>query len=376
MGTLVKEKKTKVKKNSDANKTNHASLGGIISRDLLSSGSTLLNLACSSSIEGAFAKGHYYFFVGDSQSGKTWFGLTCFAEACENHSFDGYRLIYDAPEHGAMMELGTYFGPKTAARIESPNQNGGSQTIEEFYYNLDDAVEDGRPFIYIQDSMDALASEDETDKFKQKKSAFRRGKNDVAGSYGDGKAKKNSGNLRRYISPLKKMNSILIIINQTRDSLGFGFKDKTRSGGHALTFYAAVEMWSSVVKKLTKTVNGKPRHTGAITKIVLEKNRHTGIRHTVDIPFYHSHGIDDTGSLIDFLVEEKHWKKISGKDGDNKKTDDYKLAAHEFDYEGTRDGLVQLIESKNIEDELQTIAASTWGRIEAGMRVQRKKKYQ
>ena len=125
----------------------------------------------------------------------------------------------------------------------------------------------------------------------------------------DGKAKINATNLRRFLTPLKKSGSILIIINQTRDNLGFGFEKKTRSGGHALRFYANIEMWSSVKRKTSKTVRGKPRQLGVECKIQIKKNRITGRERTIFLPIYHSFGIDDIGSCIDYLLTEDYWKK-------------------------------------------------------------------
>jgi hypothetical protein len=53
----------------------------------LSTGSTLLNLACSDRPDAGYFKGAYYYLVGDSQAGKTWLLLSCFAEACRNPQF-------------------------------------------------------------------------------------------------------------------------------------------------------------------------------------------------------------------------------------------------------------------------------------------------
>jgi RecA/RadA recombinase len=249
----------------------------------LGSGSTLLNLACSDQVRGAFITGNYYFFVGDSASGKTFFALTCLAEASVNKEFDDYRFIYDNSEGGALMDIKKFFGSRVAERLEPPqlteeDEPECSSTIEEFYFNVDDAIKEGKPFIYILDSMDCLSSKDEADKFVDTKTAHRKG-NQTAGSYGDGKAKKNSANLRRLMAPLRKSNSILIIINQTRDNLGFGFEKKTRSGGHALRFYACVEIWSSVKEKISKTVKGKKRQLGVRCKLNIKKNRITGCEH-------------------------------------------------------------------------------------------------
>ena len=126
----------------------------IQSSDWLSTGSALLNLSCSGNAKGGFAKGKYHFIVGDSASGKTWLSLTCLAEAAMNPEFDNYRFIYDNAEDGALMDIQKFFGAKVAERIESPmiDEDGlldYSSTIEEFYFNVDDAIQEQKPFIYI-----------------------------------------------------------------------------------------------------------------------------------------------------------------------------------------------------------------------------------
>ena len=137
----------------------------------LSTGSTLLNLAMTGDSQRGWVAGHYFLFVGDSDSGKSWFMHTALAEASINPKFDGYRLIYDNTEAKSLMDINRYFGDRLAARITAPREsNGGpvfSETAEDFYYNVDDALKDGRPFIYILDSQDSLTSNREAKKFGQ-----------------------------------------------------------------------------------------------------------------------------------------------------------------------------------------------------------------
>ena len=333
-------------------------------QEVLSSGSTQLNLACTDTPYGAFAKGLYYFFVGDSSSGKTWFCMTCFAEAVRNKGFDDYRFIYDGVEDGALMSIERYFGAQVAERLEEPNKNGASTTIEDFYFNLDDALDDGRPFIYVLDSMDALTSESEKEKLQQNKTEHREGK-ELTGSYGDGKAKKNSAGIRQALSRIKKTGSILLVINQTRDNLGMGRKKKTRSGGNALRFYAAVEIWSSVRQKLTKTYKGEKIKVGMLAALQVEKNRFTGKERRVEVPFYYSVGIDDIGGCIDWLIEAKHWtlSKKSIK------------ATGLFDTPMSRDKLIATIEEKGMERKLQKLVGRVWKEREDAVSIKRKKRY-
>lgn len=347
----------------------------------LSTGSTLVNLACSGKPTVGFLPGKYIFLVGDSASGKTFLALTMLAEASINPEYKDYRLIYDNAEDGALMDLRKFFGEKLLKRIEAPKMVSGdpdftpmpvpkemvfSTTVEVFYDNLDDAFRAEKPFIYVLDSMDSLSSEDEQDKFAEQKAARRKGK-DAAGSYGDGKAKKNSSNLRQAVHRLKETGSILIIIAQTRDNLGFGaqFNPKTRSGGRALRFYATEELWFSIKEGIKKTVHGKPRKIGTVLQIQVKKNRQTGREPTVEVPFYPSFGFDDVGSCVDFLIEEKRW---------NKEGTAYNAA--ELSLHGSEESLVKQIEEQGKETELRLLVAEVWQEIEEACGIERKRRYE
>lgn len=339
-------------------------------RNLLSFGSTLLDLACSDRVAGGILKGKVILFVGDSSSGKTWLTLTSLAEAAMNKNFDDYRFIYDNAEDGALMDIERFFGKKVLERLEPParDEDGDpvySESIEELYDHLDDAVKVGKPFIYIEDSMDSLTSEAEDEKFQEQKSARRRGK-ESSGSYGDGKAKKNSAGIRRLLPHLRRTNSIFIIISQTRDNLGFGFEKKTRSGGRALRFYATLELWSSIKKKIKKKLpNGKIIQLGIVSEVQIKKNRLTGKERKVEVPIYYSHGIDNVGSCVEFLIREKRWPKTGSK-----------VKARDFDFIGPVPKLIRHIENEGLEKELRSIVAEVWTEIEEAAVVKRKRRYE
>ena len=167
------------------------------------------------------------------------------------------------------MDFTRFFG-KAAPRIETIE---ASATVEEFYFNLDTALNTG-PCIYVIDSMDALTTGEEQEKFAERKKAHAKGK-DVSGSYGTAKAKQNSADLRVAVNRLAETGSILIVISQTRDNIGFGsqFNPKTRSGGKAMTFYATCELWFSVREAIKRTVRGKSREIGSVLQVRIKKNR-------------------------------------------------------------------------------------------------------
>ncbi len=345
-------------------------------QELLSTGSTLLNLACSGSPHGGFLKGKYYFIVGDSASGKTFLSMTCFAEAMANPEFANYRLIYDNIEDGMLMDVDKLFGEKVADRIESPeltkeDEPVYSDTIESFYYHLDDAFNAGKPFIYVLDSMDALDSEAAEKKFQMQKKAARKVKGEgekvekVAGSYGDGKAKKNSESLRRAMSRLKESGSILIILCQTRDDIGAMYAGaKTRSGGKSLRFYATTEIWSSIAGAIKKTVNEKERKIGTQVALQIKKNRMTGKLAEVTVDIYPSYGFDDLGSCVDYLVEENFWPIVKNT-----------ITATGLQLEGTREKIIRQIEKKGLEAELRELVGKCWADIDEACNLNRKRRY-
>lgn len=259
------------------------------------------------------------------------------------------------------MDFERYFGPQVAKRIEMPEP---SETVEQWYDRHEEYVEDGRPFISILDSMDVLDSEDDLKHQKKRRSAKKK-EQEGTGTYGTGKAKANSTRMRGLIRGIQKTNSIVIVICQTRESLGFGFDPKTRAGGKALKFYATLEIWSEVKQRLKKTIKGKPRNIGIVSRLRIKKNRVQGKERVIDIPIYYSTGFDDIGGCIDWLVEEGHWKKAD-KGG---------VTAPEFDFKGSREKLVRLIEDEDSFEDLRNIVVDVWEEIEQACIVERKSRY-
>ncbi len=355
----------------DALRTKKAKLTKPI--EFLSTGSTLLNLACSGKAEGGFPKGGYIFFVGDSMAGKTWFSLSCLAEAVLDKRFKDHRFIYDNVERGARMDLAKYFGKTMANKLEPPayDKDGNpaySLFVEEFYFNLDDALQDGRPFVFILDSMDSLDTFADDTKFDEWKKAFHDGK-ESKGSFGMSKAKINSTTIRTIPGRLEEAGSILIIISQTRDNVDprNPFQTKTRGGGRALRFYAILEIWSSVVGKIKKTYKGKERQIGSNIKLQIRKNRLTGKETEVTVPIYYSMGIDDVGSCVDYLVSEKTWQKS--------KAGLLTISGIGPEQTMKREKVIQYIEENDLIGDVQDLVGDEWQKIEDATAVKRKCRY-
>lgn len=331
-------------------------------KDLLSSGCTLLNLQCTGRPHGCYPKGTYTHIVGDSDAGKSFCALTAFGEASINKNFDEYVFRYIHAENGALMDKAGCFGDKAAARIQDIRVS----SPEEFYDVLDTGYKEGSPSIDVCDSMDSLMPEADVEKFEEAKEARAKGK-EVSGSFGTAKPKTNSALLRVATNRLVETGSILFIISQTRDNIGFGsqFNPKVYSGGHALKFYAQLQIWVASKGDIKKTVLGKERQLGIYSKLHVRKNHVTGAKGVVDIPIYHNPGMmDDIGSCIEHLCEESFWVETKGK-----------IEAPQFEFTGSAEKLAQKIDQEGLERELRILVAETWGKVQNACTLQRKPRY-
>lgn len=346
----------------------------------VSTGSTLLNLALTGDAFRGFSAGRYFLYVGSSGSGKTFMCLTCFAEAANSPEFSGYDLIHYDVEDGSLMDFEQFFGKAVARRVQAPryDRDGNPEypeTIEAFYAILVDRLEQvkagkAKPFIMVLDSMDALTSDSEVETFKHNKKVEMTGTGKKKSDYGDGKAKVNSRNIRKVTNLLSATGCILLVICQTRDNLddSWGADDEVHAGGRALKFYAGAQVWTSHRDIVVSTPNDTKRQVGISTKLRIKKNRITGKNWTVDVPIYWSHGIDDIGSCIAFLKDEK---AIGGAGG-----------VYTLQIDGTthkvkgEDNLVRYIEDNNLEDGLRRFVQETWNGVEEACRVVRKRRYE
>jgi recombination protein RecA len=332
-------------------------------------GSALLNLALSDRADGGFLTGKIANIIGDSSSGKTFQALTLLAETAHNPAFDNYLLIYDDAEAANEFHIEKLFGIKTAERILPPSLDhenpGHSHTMLDFQSNIRRLLKGDKPFIYIQDSFDALTTDEELKHASELQKAHDAGK-EAKGTYGMEKAKQASVLLRLIAAEIKATQSLVIIISQTRDNIDpMSFQRKTRAGGKALYFYASYEMWLAVAQKLSTKINDKNRNIGVVSRIKITKNKYNGKVREVDLPIYYSYGVDDIGACIDYLVGEGHWDK-NGNGG---------IVASELKMTCTRNKLIDVIEEKDWVGNLHKVVQSVWLEIEEKLKLDRKPKY-
>jgi len=324
---------------------------------LIPTGSSLLNCACSDYSHGGYGIGKLVNLIGDSSSGKSLLALTCFAEMCMFPKWDDYRLIYDDVEAALEFNVNYLFGSEIGQRIETKTV---SNTIQDFYGNILKAIHDGRPFVYILDSHDALTSREEQDR-GLKMAGLKKQKGQERGSYKTEKPRLQSEILRVTAREIKSKEALIIIISQTRDNLGYGFTTKTRSGGRALKFYSCHEMWLSIKEPIKK----KNTEIGIHSNIKVSKNKLTGKRRNVDAFIYDEMGVDDISANVDFLVEEGYWKK-------DKET----ILATDFKIKGSKATIIKWIEDKMLQYEVQKMVGTQWRKIEEDLKLNRKRRYE
>jgi len=79
---------------------------------------------------------------------------------------------------------------------------------------------------------------------------------------------------------------------------------------------------------------------------------------------YYDYGVDSIASCIQFLVEEKHWKK-----------DRSGINASEFDVSLSEEKLIDHIEKNKLTSKLDKITEKVWNDIEEKIKLDREPKY-
>lgn len=322
----------------------------------ISSGSTTLNLALSDQSDGGYETGKILNLIGDSSAGKTALALTMLAECANNPEFDEYELILDDVESALEFDIEKIFGSLLASRLMWMGEGEASSTIYDFYGKILKLLNEEKKVIYVLDSLDALTTLEDIERGKE----MEKGK-PPSGSYMQEKPKALGEALRNLVQKLQKTNSFLVVISQTRDTIGFGaqFTPKRRSGGRALKFYSSYEIWLA----LKGQIKSCDRIQGNNIEAKITKNKYTGKVREAEFPLYYDYGIDDLGSCIDFLVKEKVWTPVK------KSIDAGELGIMSFDK------LVKHIEENGLLGKIRNVVEAKHLEIEEKIKLNRMKKY-
>lgn len=327
----------------------------------IGTGSTLLNLALSDRVDGGWLTGHGIHIVGDSGSGKSILLCTAYAEAAHDPWFENHEIEDCDREASRNFDMQYLFGKKTVERLKGVDV----ETCEDWSNHVFNKLDEGKSIIHGLDSFDALPAQEDIDRERQKAEGKK-----VSGTYGTGKAKVASGFFRKIVGPLSRTNGIVFIISQTRDDINPMTFDsalnRNYSGGNALKFYGHQRVCIARVG----SINKKGREIGSKVRVRVTRTRLTGKVREVDFPVYYDYGIDDIGSMVDFLTiqsknDDGFWEK-------KKNT----IIAEDLDIEAGRDKIIRTIEDECLEDKVRGLTGELWAKIEESLRLNRKKKYE
>jgi RecA/RadA recombinase len=329
--------------------------------NLLPTGSTLLNCGCSDNPYGGYALGSIVIGIGDSSSGKSFLMLTSLAEACSLPRFDGYDLYYDDVEAAFNFDAEKLFGERFVNRVNMES----SDTVQEFYGHMIQALNKKKPFIYILDSYDFLTEEEEKARSEvNRKKAYgeklTRKEQTSKGGFKTEKVRVFAEVFRRCRRELADTKSLFIVIFQTIDAINMQFVSKTRRGGNAPKFAASHELWLRV----NDTHTSAGLEIGIDSSIKIKKNKITGKIREVSFPIFYDYGIDDIGSCVDFLVEQEYWT-----------LDKRSIVCPHIDFKGTRESVISYIEQNALEDELRRHTGVCWNKREESVKLNRKKRF-
>lgn len=237
---------------------------------------------------GGYPLGRIVNLVGDKSTGKTLMAI----EASANflNAYQDARIRYAEVESAFDKQYAEALGMP----VDQVEFADDIYTVEDFYEDLEKTLDElnGRPCLYILDSLDAISDRAELERDIDK------------GSYGGEKPKKMGELFRRLVQKLEASRVLLIIISQIRDKIGVTFgKTKMRTGGKALDFYASVVIWLSEVEKLKRTVNKIDRIVGIQVRAKCEKNKIGLPFRECSYPILFGYGVDDLTANAEWLLE-------------------------------------------------------------------------
>jgi RecA/RadA recombinase len=326
----------------------------------ISTGSTMLNLAMTDDPFGGWVLGTFNNLVGDSDTGKTLLLLQLFAEANKDPRFAEYDLYHDEPEQKNLFDLSKF---KLDTRLHTDVL---SRTIQEWTANCWKLIGKKNKFIYGLDSFDSVGSDEERERFDEMVKQMDSGKDvETQGSYQTERAKGAKALIRELKAEVSKTDSLIVVVRQTIDNIGARFGGKTSAGGGAWKFNSTHEIWLRVVDRIKK----KDRVVGTVVEAMIKKNHYNGKIRSAIFPMYGGYGVDDIGSMIDWLLVEKFWKK------DGQKIDTGADFSNDAGFSWKRDDLIKHIEDNNLEDDLRMIVGESWIEIEKEITLVRKEKY-
>lgn len=315
--------------------------------EFIGTGSSMLNLAISGQVNGGWPLGDMANIMGPSDVGKTLIMLTMFAEAVKDKRFDKYDFQYQAIETGLYFPLREMFG-ENIERMEIFKKS--PYTIQEWQAMMLEKTK--KKYIGVLDSINALTTKDDL-------------KAASDGQIGKGGYRTEvpivlSSILSPIVGSLQKHNSLLLTVSHAKKGLDpYGPKWR-KSGGASVDLFSSVVVLLTKIRDIKEKIRGTEEKLGEYIQAKIMRSRITGKSRMAKFPIYNLHGIDDTESMIDFLVEKGFWPLVK----ESKVLID---TCGDFDVEKNRYDLARYIEKNNQEEELKKIIQESWDTLEQEM---------
>ena len=336
-------------------------------KKIISSGSTLIDLI----LGGGYESGTIVNLIAESGAGKSYLAAEMIGTSYIKYKKD-FAWRYLDKENGFKFNTKKLYGVDI---IDNTKAIPG--TVEEmacdFAIELE-ALKKVKFFIYVADSYDALSSNAEKQRDRERNKAYVKGNDLETPTYAMEKAKFSSEFFRLRTSDIEDKNCLFVIISQKRSKVGatFGRKWK-RSGGDALDYYCGSILELTRCEDLKKTVQGETRSYGYVLKARALKSRNEHPYRECYINILYTYGLDDISSNIDYLYSFKTEggktrpitkQKIPKSDWIEKDTGEFSKA--EF---------ISFIEEKGLEEELAKRVKEKWDMIDEAIIPVRKRKF-
>lgn len=328
-------------------------------KEWIQTGCTILDFAIANRFPGGIPEGRTIHVFGGMSTCKTVLAATIFGYAQRT----GRKTYYGDVEHTLDPEFAALYGFNWNETIV-----GYPRTLEEFFDDWiasiiykdkkkssdedyeDDSEEENKkksksgkkrilnttPKIIAGDSITALPAKIEDER-----------KMDDQG-YGAYRAKQLSLGFRKYIKSLAESNTTLLLIDQTRDSLGSPFGGETVTGGRAPEFYPSVRVY---LKHDSKIVNSSGKVIGIWTKFVIKKNKVAPPFREGRFKILFDYGLDDIASNLYFL---------SGVQNGPKEAKNKSIKIKFLDQEMKMSSAIKYVEEKGLEEDLRKEVWVAW----------------
>ena len=272
-------------------------------RGYFSSGCTLLDLAITDKLSGGFPAGRITHIYGLQSTTKSVLALEPLGDAQRK----GGKAFYDDVEYAlneqwlAINGVELDYDPFTEEEPDGSNFGyRNSRTIEQLFDKTVTGILkeiDKNPDLIGKcclsvDSLTALPCKEELDRELE------------AGTYGGDRAKKFGVAYRKRLRDIAKAGLGIIVIDQLRSKMSkvsYG-EQMTYSGGHAIAFYAYVQVH---LKKGEIIKNKDGKKIGVVINFIIAKNKAGQPFREGSFRFLFKYGIDNIASNIEFLKQNK-----------------------------------------------------------------------